>query len=101
MSDCGLVGSVIAPDMVEMGVHIKEAFATHFVEHHRPCGHARIVGVPSFGAGDIHLLRFCNPEVAQLSKEIANYLSISINTVNRHRQNIFEKHNVDHAIGGM
>ena len=55
----------IAPDMVEMGVHIKEAFATHFVEHHRPCGHAWIVGVPSFGAGDIHLLRFCNPEVAR------------------------------------
>ena len=34
----------------------------------------------------------------KLSKEIANYLSISINTVNRHRQNIFEKLNVDHAI---
>lgn len=34
----------------------------------------------------------------KLSKEIANILSISINTVNRHRQNIFDKLNVDHAI---
>lgn len=34
----------------------------------------------------------------KLSKEIADELSISINTVNRHRQNILEKLNVDHAI---
>lgn len=34
----------------------------------------------------------------KLSKEIADLLSISINTVNRHRQNILEKLNVDHAI---
>lgn len=34
----------------------------------------------------------------KLSKEIADQLSISINTVNRHRQNILEKLNVDHAI---
>ena len=34
----------------------------------------------------------------KLSKEIADILSISINTVNRHRQNILEKLNVDHAI---
>lgn len=33
-----------------------------------------------------------------LSKEIADELSISINTVNRHRQNILAKLNVDHAI---
>lgn len=32
------------------------------------------------------------------SKEIAGGLSISINTVNRHRQNILTKLNVDHAI---
>lgn len=34
----------------------------------------------------------------KLSKEIADSLSISINTVNRHRQNILEKLNVDNAI---
>lgn len=34
----------------------------------------------------------------KLSKEIADLLSISINTVNRHRQNILSKLNVDHAI---
>jgi len=34
----------------------------------------------------------------KLSKEIADILSISINTVNRHRQNILEKLNMDHAI---
>ena len=34
----------------------------------------------------------------RLSKEIADELSISINTVNRHRQNILAKLNVDHAI---
>lgn len=34
----------------------------------------------------------------KLSKEIADDLSISINTVNRHRQNILAKLNVDHAI---
>ncbi len=34
----------------------------------------------------------------KLSKEIADLLSISINTVNRHRQNILDKLNVDHAI---
>ena len=34
----------------------------------------------------------------KLSKEIADILSISINTVNRHRQNILEKLNADHAI---
>ena len=33
-----------------------------------------------------------------LSKEIAERLCISINTVNRHRQNILEKLQVDHAI---
>lgn len=33
-----------------------------------------------------------------LSKEIAIKLSISINTVNRHRQNLLEKLKVDHAI---
>lgn len=33
-----------------------------------------------------------------LSKEIAHRLSISINTVNRHRQNIFQKLQVDNAI---
>lgn len=33
-----------------------------------------------------------------LSKEIAVKLSISINTVNRHRQNLLEKLKVDHAI---
>ena len=33
-----------------------------------------------------------------LSKEIAESLSISINTVNRHRQNIFEKLHADNAI---
>ena len=33
-----------------------------------------------------------------LSKEIAERLSISINTVNRHRQNIFEKLHADNAI---
>ena len=34
----------------------------------------------------------------KFSKEIADLLSISINTVNRHRQNILDKLNVDHAI---
>lgn len=34
----------------------------------------------------------------KLSKEIADILSISINTVNRHRQHILDKLNVDHAI---
>ena len=34
----------------------------------------------------------------KLSKEIASLLSISINTVNRHRQNILLKLNVNHAI---
>lgn len=34
----------------------------------------------------------------KLSKEIADLLSISINTVNRHRQNILNKLKVDHAI---
>jgi len=33
-----------------------------------------------------------------LSKEIADHLSISINTVNRHRQNIFEKLHANNAI---
>lgn len=34
----------------------------------------------------------------KLSKEIADILSISINTVSRHRQNILQKLKVDHAI---
>ena len=34
----------------------------------------------------------------QMSKEIAYDLSISINTVNRHRQNILEKLHVDNSI---
>jgi DNA-binding NarL/FixJ family response regulator len=33
-----------------------------------------------------------------MSKEIASDLSISINTVNRHRQNILEKLHVDNSI---
>jgi DNA-binding CsgD family transcriptional regulator len=34
----------------------------------------------------------------EISKEIANQLNISINTVNRHRQNILEKLNVNNSI---
>lgn len=64
-------------------------------------------------SGEIHLLNtltsnsIISPrekEILQLvndglmSKEIANQLSISINTVNRHRQNILEKLNVDNSI---
>lgn len=36
--------------------------------------------------------------LGQMSKEIAHSLSISINTVNRHRQNILEKLRVDNSI---
>jgi DNA-binding NarL/FixJ family response regulator len=34
----------------------------------------------------------------EISKEIAHQLNISINTVNRHRQNILEKLNVNNSI---
>jgi len=40
----------------------------------------------------------CWIEQGKISKEIANLLSISINTVNRHRQNILEKLRVKNAI---
>lgn len=37
-------------------------------------------------------------DLGMLSKEIADRLCISINTVNRHRQNILQKLKVDRAI---
>jgi len=45
---------------------------------------------------EIEILKLVN--VGMLSKEISNKLSISIHTVNRHRQNILEKMNVDNVM---
>ena len=45
---------------------------------------------------EIEILKLVN--IGMLSKEISNKLSISIHTVNRHRQNILEKMNVDNVM---
>lgn len=45
---------------------------------------------------EIEILRLI--QIGKISKEISNQLSISINTVNRHRQNILEKLRVDNSI---
>jgi len=45
---------------------------------------------------ELEILKLVNE--GMLSKEISNQLSISIHTVNRHRQNIMEKMNVDNVM---
>jgi len=45
---------------------------------------------------EVEILKLVN--IGMLSKEISNKLSISIHTVNRHRQNILEKMNVDNVM---
>jgi len=45
---------------------------------------------------EVEILQLVNE--GMLSKEISNQLSISIHTVNRHRQNIMEKMNVDNVM---
>lgn len=45
---------------------------------------------------EVEILKLVN--TGMLSKEISNKLSISIHTVNRHRQNILEKMNVDNVM---
>lgn len=48
---------------------------------------------------EIEILRLVNE--GMLSKEISDQLSISVHTVNRHRQNILEKMNVDNVMEAL
>lgn len=48
---------------------------------------------------ELEILQFVNE--GMLSKEISDRLSISIHTVNRHRQNILEKMNVDNVMEAL
>lgn len=48
---------------------------------------------------EVEILKLVNE--GMLSKEISNQLSISIHTVNRHRQNILEKMNVDNVMEAL
>jgi len=66
----------------------------------------KVINFPAFEKPDLPLtkreleiLQFVNE--GMLSKEISDRLSISIHTVNRHRQNILEKMNVDNVMEAL